>query len=85
VRRSDDLFVKIAAGGVTVWIVGQGLVNIGVVLRIFPPLGVPLPFLSSGGSALIAVLLACGVLLACARTLPQRGETAVPSRARIEG
>ncbi|WP_156759283.1 putative lipid II flippase FtsW [Microbacterium karelineae] len=70
VRRTDDLFVRAAAGGIGVWIIGQALVNIGVVLRVLPALGVPLPFLSAGGSSLLAVLLACGVLLALARTLP---------------
>ncbi|GAB3273274.1 putative lipid II flippase FtsW [Microbacterium lacusdiani] len=70
IRNSDDPFVKIAAGGITVWILGQALINIGVVLRVFPVLGVPLPFMSAGGSSLVAVLAACGVLLAFARTLP---------------
>ncbi|MDI6943549.1 putative lipid II flippase FtsW [Microbacterium barkeri] len=72
VSRADDLFVRVVAGALGVWIIGQALINIGVVLRVFPALGVPLPFLSSGGSSLIAVLLASGVLLACARTLPDR-------------
>jgi cell division protein FtsW len=70
IRRTDDPFVRVVAGGITVWIVGQALINIGVVLRVFPVLGVPLPFLSSGGTSLISVLLASGVLLALARTLP---------------
>jgi cell division protein FtsW len=70
IRNSDDPFVKIAAGGITVWILGQALINIGVVLRVFPVLGVPLPFMSAGGSSLVAVLTACGVLLAFCRTLP---------------
>ncbi|MEV7633213.1 putative lipid II flippase FtsW [Microbacterium sp. NPDC089318] len=70
VRRSDDPFVRIAAGGIGVWILGQALINIGVVLRIFPVMGVPLPFMSQGGTALISVLAACGVLLAFARTMP---------------
>lgn len=70
IRNSDDLFVRIATGAIVVWIVGQTLVNIGVVLRIFPVLGVPLPFMSAGGSSLVAVLAACGVLLAFCRTLP---------------
>ena len=44
----------------------------GVVLRVFPVLGVPLPFMSQGGTSLLSVLLASGVLLAFARTLPVR-------------
>ncbi|MBY0687804.1 putative lipid II flippase FtsW [Microbacterium marinilacus] len=88
IRNSDDPFVKVAAGGITVWILGQALVNIGVVLRVFPVLGVPLPFMSAGGSSLVAVLLACGVLLAFARSLPPdagRGRAAksvAPPRAK---
>jgi len=70
IRRTDDPFVRVVSGAITVWIVGQALINIGVVLRVFPVLGVPLPFLSSGGTSLISVLLASGVLLALARTLP---------------
>jgi cell division protein FtsW len=71
IRKTDDPFIRIAAGGITVWIVGQALVNIGVVLRVFPVLGVPLPFLSQGGTSLLSVLMACGVLLSFARTLPE--------------
>jgi cell division protein FtsW len=54
-----------------VWIVGQALINIGVVLRVFPVLGVPLPFMSQGGTSLLSVLVAAGVLLSFARTLPE--------------
>lgn len=72
IRKTHDPFVRIVAGGITVWVVGQAVVNIGVVLRIFPVLGVPLPFMSQGGTALLSVLLACGVLLSFARSLPVR-------------
>ncbi|MDD7930222.1 putative lipid II flippase FtsW [Microbacterium sp. NM3R9] len=72
IRKTDDPFVRIVSGGITIWIVGQALVNIGVVLRVFPVLGVPLPFMSQGGTSLMSVLLACGVLLSFARTLPVR-------------
>lgn len=70
IRKTDDPFVRVATGGIVVWIIGQALINIGVVLRVFPVMGVPLPFMSQGGTALLSVLLACGVLLAFARTLP---------------
>jgi cell division protein FtsW len=68
--RSDDPFARYAAGGVTVWFVAQSLFNLAVVLRLLPVAGVPLPMVSYGGSALIANLLAVGVLLACARREP---------------
>lgn len=54
-------------GGVLIWLVGQAFINIGVVLGIFPVLGVPLPFVSSGGSALLANLMAVGVVVSCVR------------------
>ena len=48
----------------------QALINLAVVLRLLPIAGVPLPLVSYGGSALIANLLALGVLLSCARHEP---------------
>ncbi|GAA2888623.1 putative lipid II flippase FtsW [Microbacterium esteraromaticum] len=85
VRRSDDPFVRVAAGGIGVWILGQALINIGVVLRVFPVMGVPLPFMSQGGTALISVLAACGVLLAFARTMPASAAEAPPAPAMAAG
>ncbi|MGN8027044.1 FtsW/RodA/SpoVE family cell cycle protein [Microbacterium sp. 22242] len=79
IRKSDDLFVRVAAGGIVVWILSQALINIGVVLRIFPVLGVPLPFMSQGGTSLLSVLMACGVLLSFARTLPADARAAAGS------
>ncbi|OYN88332.1 putative lipid II flippase FtsW [Parenemella sanctibonifatiensis] len=69
-QRSTDKFCRYAASGVTIWFGFQSLVNIAVVLRLVPVMGIPLPFLSYGGSALLANLLALGVLLACARNEP---------------
>ena len=48
----------------------QALVNVMVVLGLLPVLGVPLPFLSYGGSALLANVVAVGILVACAREEP---------------
>lgn len=73
IRKTDDPFVRIVSGGIAVWIVGQALINIAVVLRLSPVLGVPLPFISQGGTSLLSVLLASGVLLAFARSLPSAG------------
>lgn len=82
IRKTDDPFVRIVSGGITVWIVGQALINVGVVLRVFPVLGVPLPFMSQGGTSLLSVLIASGVLLAFARSLPGRR---TPTRADAGG
>jgi len=66
-RRSRVSFTRIVTGGVLVWVVGQAFINIAVVLGLLPVLGVPLPLISSGGSSLVAVLLAIGVVLSLAR------------------
>lgn len=67
ITRARDRFGKAVVGGILVWIVGQAFVNIGVVIRIFPVLGVPLPLISSGGTALIICLIAIGVVVSIAR------------------
>lgn len=67
IGRARDRFGRAVVGGVLVWIVGQAFVNIGVVIGVFPVLGVPLPLISSGGTALIACLLAIGIVLSVAR------------------
>ena len=69
-RRSQDLYVGVVTGGIMCWIIGQALVNIGVVVGILPVLGVPLPLISAGGSSLVFVLIAVGVLLSFARHEP---------------
>lgn len=69
--RSDIRFCRYAAAGIASWFMIQSLLNIAVVLRLVPVIGLPLPLLSYGGSALIANLMALGVLLACARQEPE--------------
>jgi cell division protein FtsW len=70
VRRSDDFFIRVAAAGVMVWILTQATINIGSVIGLLPVIGVPLPLVSSGGSALVATLFALGMLLSFARGEP---------------
>ncbi|WP_083090417.1 peptidoglycan glycosyltransferase FtsW [Actinomyces vulturis] len=70
IRRSNDLYVSVVGASITAWIIGQALINIMVVVGLLPVLGVPLPLVSAGGSALVSVLLAIGVLLAFARHEP---------------
>ncbi len=67
IRATRDPFARIVTSGVMVWIIGQALVNIAVVLGILPVLGVPLPLISAGGSALISSLLSIGVVLSFSR------------------
>lgn len=68
--RSDEQFSRYLAAGVTSWFMVQALINLGVVLRLLPIAGVPLPLLSYGGSALMANVIAVGVLVFCARNEP---------------
>jgi cell division protein FtsW len=70
VLRSKDFFVRVATAGVMVWILAQAVINIGSVIGLLPVIGVPLPLVSSGGSALMATLFALGMLLSFARNEP---------------
>lgn len=82
VRGHENPFHRIATGAIMVWIIGQAFVNIAVVLGMLPVLGVPLPFISAGGSALVSSLLAIGVALSLARDLPMSPRSPLPSGAR---
>lgn len=68
--RTEDPFVRYAAGGVTTWITAQAMINIGAVLGLLPIAGVPLPLFSYGGSALLPTMFAIGLLIAFARDEP---------------
>jgi cell division protein FtsW len=61
--KAPDEFGRFLALGVTTMIVGQAFINLSVVLGLMPTKGIPLPFISYGGSSLVAALLATGVLL----------------------
>jgi cell division protein FtsW len=65
--RCEDVFGSYLALGLTVLLVGQALVNMGVVVGLLPTKGLPLPFISYGGSSLICSLLAVGLLLSVSR------------------
>lgn len=69
--QTKDRYVSISLLCITVWIVGQALVNIGVVVGVFPVMGVPMPFVSAGGSSLIMCLAAAGVAASLMRSQPQ--------------
>ncbi|MDT0346519.1 putative lipid II flippase FtsW [Streptomyces litchfieldiae] len=68
--RTEDAFVRYAAGGVTAWLMVQTVINIGAVLGLLPIAGVPLPLFSYGGSALLPTMFAVGLLIAFARSDP---------------
>lgn len=82
VRRHPDPFVQIATGGIAAWVLGQALVNVAVVIGLLPVIGIPLPLVSAGGSALIATMVALGVVVSFARTEPGAAE-ALGARASV--
>ncbi|MDO8633351.1 MAG: FtsW/RodA/SpoVE family cell cycle protein, partial [Candidatus Wildermuthbacteria bacterium] len=62
-KKVGDPFARLALMGITLWIVLQALVNMGSMTGIFPLAGIPLPFISYGGSALVVELIGLGILL----------------------
>jgi cell division protein FtsW len=71
--RAPDTFGALLAGGITSWISIQAFINIGVVVGLFPVTGIPLPFISAGGSSLIISFAAIGVLLSVSRETVEKG------------
>jgi cell division protein FtsW len=65
--RTSDCFIRLAAAGVFMWVTVQTLVNIGVVLGILPVIGLPLPLVSYGGSALLPTMIGIGMVISFAR------------------
>jgi cell division protein FtsW len=62
-RRSKERFAQLAALGIAAWITMQAFINMGAMIGLLPLTGIPLPFISYGGSALLSEMLALGVLL----------------------
>jgi len=62
-RNAPDRFSRLLAVGITSWIVFQALINIGAMLNLLPLTGVPLPFISYGGTSLIILLAGVGIML----------------------
>jgi len=78
VKRADGQFGSLLAAGVLAWIAFQALINIGGVTRLMPLTGIPLPFVSYGGTALLAIFAATGVLLSISRYTVEPVETRPP-------
>ena len=76
-RYAPDSFGGLLAAGVTCWIAYDALLNIAVMTAVIPPTGVPLPFISYGGSSLVAALAGMGVLLNVSRAVSR---SALPRR-----
>jgi len=62
-KLSQDKFSQLTAWGITIWICLQSFINIGAMIEVLPLTGIPLPFISYGGSTLVAELVGVGILL----------------------
>jgi cell division protein FtsW len=81
--RAPDTFGGLLALGITSWLAFQAFINIGVVIVMLPLTGMPLPFLSDGGSSLVVALAAVGILLSISReTTPRKVTDEDPHRGR---
>jgi cell division protein FtsW len=81
--RTSDPFVRLVASGAAIWIAGQALINIGYVTALLPVTGIPLPFISNGGTSLILTCLVLGMLVSFARHEPAACKAA--QRAQSKG
>lgn len=68
IARRADRYGALLVVGVATWILVQAFINIGAVLGVMPITGVPLPFMSAGGTSLVSTLAGVGVILSVART-----------------
>ncbi len=68
--RTSDPFVRYMGAGITIWLTAQMMINVGMVLALLPVIGLPLPLVSYGGSAMVPSLLALGLLVSFARSEP---------------
>jgi cell division protein FtsW len=89
--RSVDRFGGLLAIGLSAWIAAETLINVGAVVGVLPVTGIPLPFISFGGSSLVITLVAAGILINIARhedsarphgtvKVPRRGSERAPAR-----
>jgi cell division protein FtsW len=69
--NTADPFVRYVSAGVTIWLMSQMIINIGMVLALLPVIGIPLPLVSYGGSALVPSMVALGLLVGFARAEPE--------------
>ncbi|CAN5201983.1 putative lipid II flippase FtsW [soil metagenome] len=81
-RQTKDPFVRYATFGIVVWLIGQMIINVGMVLALMPVIGIPLPLVSYGGSSLLPTLAAIGLLVGFARREPEAAR-ALAQRRRL--
>lgn len=73
-KGAPDTFARLTAVGITTWVISQAFINILAILSLMPLTGVPLPFISYGGSSLVMLLAACGILLNISKHTANGGE-----------
>ena len=78
--RTRDHYSAIAAAGITLTIIIQALINMAVTTSLIPATGVPLPFISFGGSALVFAMASIGVLLSISRETRSTRHASQPVR-----
>ncbi|HEX3706114.1 MAG TPA: putative lipid II flippase FtsW [Mycobacteriales bacterium] len=83
-QRCRDRFSQLAAAGITAWLLGQALVNMGAVVGLLPITGIPLPLVSFGGSALVPTMFAIGMLISFSRREPATAKALAARRAGRE-
>ncbi|MCZ7630480.1 MAG: FtsW/RodA/SpoVE family cell cycle protein [Microthrixaceae bacterium] len=81
--RCRDPFGRLVAFGISTWLGVQALVNVGVAVGALPTKGIPLPFVSSGGTAMVVALMGVGVLLAISSDTPATRSGRVARRAPV--
>jgi len=69
-RETKDPFVRYCSFGIVIWLLGQMMINVGMVLALLPVIGIPLPLVSYGGSSLLPTLVALGLVVGFARREP---------------
>lgn len=70
--KAPDLFGGLLAVGISVYLVGEAFINIAAMLALAPLTGIPLTFISQGGSAMLVCLASAGILLNISRTVPHK-------------
>ncbi len=80
--RTTEPFPRYMAAGITIWLMAQMMINVGMVLTLLPVIGLPLPLVSYGGSALLPSLVALGLLVSFARREPGAQEALRARRRR---
>jgi cell division protein FtsW len=73
-KNAPDIFSRVLATGIAAWVGGQAFLNIASMVSLVPLTGIPLPFISYGGSSLVMILAACGILLNISKYVTHEGK-----------